>query len=198
MELSLLRTTAGLSRGRTIPRQCLQFEVRDLLGSGRGSLSCWINRTHQSNSDAVRVFDDGIACAPEGIIGRLQADITGSGKVRVVNVHSFTAGHLEAHHDFPRQIVLPRPAPIPDLGKGRIVEIYRNAIVRTCARVARATRVAPHLLWDRKTKAPIKCERLFHIPDHDVQLVEEWFIGHSIRSFEILLLWLQRLRKGNA
>src|SRR5579864_7975997 len=100
--------------------------VQRFLGgpAGRGPvLLVGIDRAHQADGDPIGVFDDGVARAPEGVEGRLQAAVPEAGKLVVGVVHRISRIDAEAEYDAPNEVIAAAPTLIPELREGRAVEI---------------------------------------------------------------------------
>ena len=146
-----------------------------------------VRRAHQSNVIAVRVDDDGVARTPERVIRRLRSAIAQGDDVFEDPVYLFGIRVPETHDGSVALALERTPTCVVALGQGVTVECQFKP-VRHCHDDVMGSRVrAPdRIVRDLKADRAVEPDRLRHVADNKVQLVQE-------RGTHVFSLRLRRL-----
>src|SRR5207244_8069751 len=80
---------------------------------GRPSLSRRIDGAHHADGNTIRVFDNGIARAPESVVRRCKPGIACAGEFRVEAVYIVACSDTEPEHDTTLEVGVGAPALVP-------------------------------------------------------------------------------------
>lgn len=138
---------------------------------------------HQADRHTIRILEDGIACAPEGVVRWHQSGMASAGHLSIEPIDGVARGNTKADDDFPPQITPPLPALVPDGGKRRTVEVerrpHRLLVSAGVGMVCSRSRL-PHLIIGKiDTETAIKRYRGIEIAAYDIDLIElRSLLGH--------------------